>query len=45
MSDTQIVREYRCEKCGGLVRTTNWELSGRIVCWQTVDGQCARQDR
>lgn len=40
MSD-RMERWYQCEKCGHMFKTVNWELSGRIVCWQTADGQCA----
>jgi hypothetical protein len=36
----EMIREYQCEKCGRRFRTKNWALSGRIVCWQTADGQC-----
>jgi formylmethanofuran dehydrogenase subunit E len=37
----EMIRWYQCEKCGRLFTTKNLELSGRIVCWQTVDDQCA----
>lgn len=37
-----MIREYRCEKCGAFFYTRNLVLSGRILCWQTADGQCAR---